>query len=148
MQNYKNMIKHTKIFLVIVMLIAGGAFIGYAAFPVSSKGSSTTAIENYRSENTNTVSQQGESKISETTMKTAQPDKGGHHKSGKSQVTALILCILVGAIGIHRFYLGYTWQGIVQLLTLGACGIWSLIDLIRIITGSLEPKHGKYDKTL
>ena len=66
----------------------------------------------------------------------------------KSQLIALILCVLVGGIGIHRFYLGYTWQGIVQLLTLGGCGIWSLIDLIRIITGDLQPKKGPYDKTL
>lgn len=72
------------------------------------------------------------------------PAKAG----GKSQVVALILCALVGGIGIHRFYLGYTWQGVVQLLTLGACGIWSLIDLIRIITGDLGPKDGRYDKTL
>lgn len=67
---------------------------------------------------------------------------------GKSQVIALILCILVGTLGVHRFYLGYTWQGIVQLLTLGVCGIWSLIDLIRIITGDLKPKNGEYEKTL
>jgi TM2 domain-containing membrane protein YozV len=67
---------------------------------------------------------------------------------GKSQLVALLLCFFVGAIGIHRFYLGYTWQGIVQLLTAGACGVWTLIDFIRIITGSLQPKNGSYDKTL
>jgi len=67
---------------------------------------------------------------------------------GKSQVIALILAALVGGLGIHRFYLGYTWQGIVQLLTLGGCGIWALIDLIRIITGDLKPKDGEYAKTL
>lgn len=67
---------------------------------------------------------------------------------GKSQVIALILCALVGGLGIHRFYLGYTWQGIVQLLTLGGCGIWALIDLIRIITGSLTPKDDEYETTL
>ena len=66
----------------------------------------------------------------------------------KSQVIALILCILVGGIGIHRFYLGYTWQGVVQLLTGGGCGVWALIDLIRIITGDLKPNGGEYDKTL
>lgn len=66
----------------------------------------------------------------------------------KSQVIALILVLVVGGLGIHRFYLGYTWQGIVQLLTLGGCGIWALIDLIRIITGDLKPKDGEYDKTL
>jgi TM2 domain-containing membrane protein YozV len=66
----------------------------------------------------------------------------------KSQLVALLLCGFLGGIGVHRFYLGYTWQGIVQLLTLGGCGIWSLIDFIRILTGSLKPKDGEYDKTL
>ncbi|MEY4926247.1 MAG: hypothetical protein RI894_683, partial [Bacteroidota bacterium] len=45
---------------------------------------------------------------------------------GKSQLIALILCLLVGIIGIHRFYLGYIWQGVVQLLTAGVFGIWTL----------------------
>ena len=40
------------------------------------------------------------------------------------------------------------WQGVVQLLTGGGCGIWALIDLIRIITGDLKPNGGEYDKTL
>lgn len=67
---------------------------------------------------------------------------------GKSQVIALILAVLVGALGIHRFYLGYTGIGIAQLLTLGGCGIWALIDLVRIITGDLKPKDGDYTTTL
>jgi TM2 domain-containing membrane protein YozV len=69
---------------------------------------------------------------------------GGYY----SQLTALLLCFFVGSLGVHRFYLGYTWQGIVQLLTLGGCGIWSLIDFIRICTGDLQPKDGQYDTTL
>ncbi len=68
--------------------------------------------------------------------------------SGKSQLVALLLCFFVGALGIHRFYLGYTWQGIVQLLTLGGCGVWALIDFIRIIIGDLQPKNGSYSSTL
>ena len=69
-------------------------------------------------------------------------------KGEKSQVIALVLVALIGGLGIHRFYLGYTWQGVVQLLTAGGCGVWALIDLVRIITGDLQPKDGKYDKTL
>ncbi|MFD1292908.1 TM2 domain-containing protein [Lutibacter holmesii] len=68
--------------------------------------------------------------------------------SGKSQLTALLLVIFLGWLGVHRFYLGYIWQGVVQLLTLGGFGIWALIDLIRIITGDLQPKNGPYSKTL
>lgn len=67
----------------------------------------------------------------------------------KSQLTALLLVIFVGALGIHRFYLGYTTIGIIQLLTLGGCGIWALIDMIRIITGDLKPADGSdYNPTL
>lgn len=67
---------------------------------------------------------------------------------GKSQMVAMILCGVVGYLGIHRFYLGYIWQGVVQLLTFGVCGIWTLIDFIRILTGSLVPKDGSYGTTL
>jgi TM2 domain-containing membrane protein YozV len=68
--------------------------------------------------------------------------------SGKSQLTATLLCFFLGGLGIHRFYLGYTWQGIVQILTLGGLGIWVLIDFIRILIGDLGPKNGEYAKTL
>lgn len=67
---------------------------------------------------------------------------------GKSQMVALILVILVGVLGIHRFYLGYTNYGIIQLLTAGGCGIWALIDLINIATGKLGPKDGSYTDKL
>ncbi len=64
----------------------------------------------------------------------------------KSQIAALLLCIFFGGLGIHRFYLGYTLIGIIQLLTLGGLGIWALIDLIMIITGDLKPADGSnYD---
>jgi TM2 domain-containing membrane protein YozV len=65
---------------------------------------------------------------------------------GKSQMAAMFLCLFLGSFGVHRFYLGYTWQGIVQIITLGGLGVWALIDLIRILTGSLQPKDGSYDK--
>jgi len=67
---------------------------------------------------------------------------------GKSQVIALVLAILVGVIGVHRFYLGYPMEGVLQLLTGGGCGIWTLIDIIRIITGDLQPADGEYEETL
>lgn len=64
----------------------------------------------------------------------------------KSQLTALLLAIFAGAIGIHRFYLGYTGIGIAQIFTLGGCGVWTLIDVINIVTGNLGPADGsEYD---
>ena len=60
----------------------------------------------------------------------------------KTKLTAILLAIFTGSFGVDRFYLGYTGLGVVKLLTAGGFGIWSLIDLIRICTGSLRPADG------
>ena len=60
----------------------------------------------------------------------------------KSKTTAIILSILLGELGVDRFYLGYTGLGILKLITAGGFGIWWLIDLILIITGTLTAKDG------
>lgn len=85
-------------------------------------------------------------KAAEKKQNAAEPASAA--ESGKSQLIAAVLAFLVGALGIHRFYLGYTGIGIAQLLTLGGCGIWALIDLIRILMGDLKPKDGEYSETL
>jgi hypothetical protein len=64
--------------------------------------------------------------------------------SGSSQILALVLCFFVGLLGIHRMYLGYIGIGILQLVTLGGFGIWTLIDFIRILIGDLGPANGSY----
>ena len=60
----------------------------------------------------------------------------------KNKLTAILLSIFTGALGIDRFYLGYTGLGVVKLLTAGGLGIWALIDLIMICAGSLRPADG------
>lgn len=86
-------------------------------------------------------------KASATAKQSVQAKKAGSGP-GKSQIIALVLAILVGVIGVHRFYLGYPMEGVLQLLTAGGCGIWTLIDIIRIITGDLQPADGEYEETL
>jgi TM2 domain-containing membrane protein YozV len=63
----------------------------------------------------------------------------------KSWYLTLFLCSMFGLIGLHRVYLGYSWQAWVQLLTLGGLGIWTFIDFIRIILKKLEPRCGIYE---
>ncbi len=62
--------------------------------------------------------------------------------SEKEWLPALLISIFLGGLGIDRFYLGYTGLGILKLITLGGCGIWALIDLVRIATGSLKDANG------
>jgi TM2 domain-containing membrane protein YozV len=81
--------------------------------------------------------------VKQSSTNSAQEDQATK-STGKSWIATLLLCIFLGTLGIHRFYLGYTWQGIVQLLTLGGFGIWVLIDFIRIIIRDLQPKNGHY----
>ena len=57
----------------------------------------------------------------------------------KSRNKALGYCFLLGFLGIHRFYLGYTLIGIIQFLTGGGFVIWALVDFLRLFTGSLGP---------
>ena len=59
---------------------------------------------------------------------------------------ALVLCIVLGGFGIHRFYTGNTTTGILMLLTLGGCGIWALIDLIMIACNSYVDGNGQHLK--
>jgi len=61
---------------------------------------------------------------------------------GKSRMAAGILGLLLGGLGIHNFYLGYTGKGLAQLLitvlSFGllafVSGIWGLIEGIMILT--------------
>ena len=63
--------------------------------------------------------------------------------SGNSEwLTTLLLSGFLGTLGVHRFYTGHTGIGVVQLLTLGGCGIWALIDFIMIIMGNFKDSEG------
>jgi TM2 domain-containing membrane protein YozV len=78
-------------------------------------------------------------------------------REGKSHKRALLLCLILGLLGIHRFYLGYKKIGMIQLaltvvyflfnvgdwiLYIGL--VWAIVDFIRIYNGTLEPKDGYY----
>ena len=68
--------------------------------------------------------------------------------SEKKRLVALLLCLFLGGLGIHRFYVGKIGTGILQIVTIGGFfGIWVLIDLIMIIAGKFSDKEGKLVET-
>ncbi len=75
---------------------------------------------------------------SEPTARALVPGgRGAGRVLQKDWLTAVLLSLFVGVLGIDRFYLGYTGLGIVKLITCGGLGIWALIDLILIVMGRL-----------
>ncbi|MDQ0925664.1 hypothetical protein QF038_004172 [Pseudarthrobacter sp. W1I19] len=70
--------------------------------------------------------------------------------SSKSFLTTWLLALLLGVLGVDRFYLGKIGTGILKLVTIGGFGIWALIDLILILTNKARDKQGLplegYDK--
>jgi TM2 domain-containing membrane protein YozV len=63
-------------------------------------------------------------------------------KTPQSKITMVLICFFIGGLGIHRLMMGYkNWW--LMLITFGGCGIWSLIDLIRIATGSMKMADGQ-----
>ncbi|WP_370598633.1 NINE protein [Plesiomonas shigelloides] len=63
--------------------------------------------------------------------------------SEKRILPAFLLCFFIGIFGAHRFYVGKTGTGIIQIITLGGFGIWTFIDCILIIVGAFTDKQGK-----
>lgn len=67
-------------------------------------------------------------------METTKPESWNtpsEPRPENKKVVAGILGILLGGFGIHKFILGYTQEGIIQIvITIVTCGAGSLIGLI------------------
>lgn len=63
-------------------------------------------------------------------------------RSQKSKGVALVLCVLLGYMGIHRFYVGKIGTGILWLLTLGCFGIGWIVDIVMLCCNKFADKSG------
>ncbi|MGR2752833.1 NINE protein [Agromyces arachidis] len=61
----------------------------------------------------------------------------------KSFIVTWLLALLVGVFGVDRFYLGKVGTGLAKLFTLGGLGVWVLVDLILVLTGTQRDKFGR-----
>ena len=63
--------------------------------------------------------------------------------STRNFTTTWLFALLLGWLGVDRFYLGKIGTGALKLLTLGGYGIWVVIDLIFVLTGATRDKEGR-----
>ena len=72
--------------------------------------------------------------------------------SGKDGLVCLILLVFAGMLGIHKFYVGRTSEGVVMLIlsltligSIASFVLW-IIDLIQLVSGDFKDAEGKYIK--
>lgn len=61
----------------------------------------------------------------------------------KKKWIASLLCLFLGGVGAHRFYVGKVGTGVLYLFTLGLCGFGAVVDLIGILAGNFKDKLGQ-----
>jgi hypothetical protein len=64
-------------------------------------------------------------------------------RAPKSRRTALLLCLFLGWMGAHHYYVGRRGAGRLYLLTCGLMFVGVIVDLVRILTHSFEDRYGQ-----
>ena len=62
----------------------------------------------------------------------------------KEWQTTFLLCLFLGGLGVHRYYVGKIGTGILYTLTAGLFGIGFLVDFIKLLCGKFTDKDGNY----
>ena len=63
---------------------------------------------------------------------------GGETTSPRSRGVALILGVLGGPVGLHRFYVGRPQSAVFMALTLGGMGVWWFYDMVLLFAGEFR----------
>jgi len=113
-----------------LLLISGSVF---ASFPVQEDMQNENLVTSNVEIDNNLALELEKSEIKNVLKK--EYLKSAPKKGGKSKTTLILLWVFLGGFAAHRWYAGKPvgWN-ILFILTAGGCGIWAIIDLIKIIT--------------
>jgi len=71
-----------------------------------------------------------------------------HSLDLKDPNTSLILSLLVGYLGVDRFFIGDIGLGVAKLLTCGGLGIWTIVDWFLIMGRTRQVNYEKIQQML
>ncbi len=64
-------------------------------------------------------------------------------RSPRNRVLAITLAVFFGYWGVHRFYTGRFWTGLLMFLTGGGFLVWWIIDVLILLTGRFKDGEGR-----
>lgn len=118
---------------------------GQPSNPFSNQSNSASESPQYQPSIMNNAYNNNPQPIVQNSVNTvsSQPTMSPNDAVGeKSFLAAFILSLLLGWLGVDRFYLGKIGTGILKLITLGGFGIWYIIDLVLLLTNGVKDKKG------
>lgn len=142
---YLKNLKSIKFVLICVSFVAiAFAQMSMALYSPKAAETASVAVQSIEPKSVEPKSIEPKDIVKQWTNKIQKAAKIGQKKQeARSQLVAFLLCLLIGVFGAHRFYTGHYGIAILQLLTFGCCGIFTLVDLILILTGSMRDVQGQ-----
>lgn len=77
------------------------------------------------------------------TPDSSQPLRIKKFRPQRHFLAVFFIAFMWGPFGVDRFYLGKVGTGILKLITLGGAGIWALVDMYLILSGTMRDKQGR-----